>query len=97
MENIITIELFGERYSFKADSGVANAKEVGELLTREVASIEEQISVNAVNMNKISIVAMAALNIISQYTEIKQAHADLVDKLAKRSALLSEKIDVTLQ
>lgn len=97
MENIITIELFGEKYSFKAEAGVSNAKEVGDLLTKEVASIEEQVSVSAVNMNKISIVALAALNIISQYTEMKQAHTDLVDKLTKRSALLTEKIDVTLQ
>lgn len=97
MENIITIELFGEKYSFKAESGVANASEIAGLLTKEVASIEEQISANAVNMNKISIVALAALNIISQYTEMKQAHADFMDKLSKRSALLTEKIDVTLQ
>ena len=97
MENIITIELFGEKYSFKAESGVSNAGEVADLLTKEVASIEEQISANAVNMNKISIVALAALNIISQYTEMKEAHADFVDKLKKRSALLTEKIDVTLQ
>ena len=97
MENIITIKLFGEKYSFKANPDVSNAGEVADLLTKEVASIEEQVSANAVNMNKVSIVAMAALNIISQYTEIKQAHADFVDKLKKRSALLTEKIDVTLQ
>ena len=97
MEKIVTIELFGEKYSFKAESGVANAGEIANLLTKEVASIEEQMSVNALNMNKISIVTLAALNIISEYVEMKQAHADFMEKLSKRSASLTEKIDMTLQ
>lgn len=97
MEEIVTIELFGEKYSFKAESGIANASEIANLLTKEVASVEEQVSGSALNMNKISILALAALNILSEYVETKKAYADFTEKLTKRSALLTEKIDVTLQ
>ena len=96
MNDIITIELFGEKYSFQADADVSNANEVADLLTKEVASVEEQLSGNRLKMSKLSILALAALNILSDYETLKQDHANLLQKVTKRSASLSKMIDMTL-
>lgn len=97
MNDIVTIELFGQKYSFKADEGVADAEEVASILVQEVASVEKKLSNNTKNLNKITILTLAALNISSEYINLKNNHANLLEKISKRSALLIDKLDVNLQ
>lgn len=97
MNDIVTIELFGQKYSFKADRGVADADEVADLLVQEVASVEKKLSNDSSKLNKITILTLAALNITNEYINLKNKHANLQEKISERSALLVNKIDVNLQ
>jgi hypothetical protein len=42
LEHFVTIELFGQPYTFKSDAEASKAKEVADLLLQEVAKIQEQ-------------------------------------------------------
>jgi cell division protein ZapA (FtsZ GTPase activity inhibitor) len=44
LEQLVTIELFGKPYTFKAKSEVKKAKEVADLLAKEVSRVESQKS-----------------------------------------------------
>ena len=96
-DNIITLELFGQQYSFKADNNVSNAKEVADLLINEVDNVKNQIMNKATKMDKFTILTLAALNISNEYISLKQTHSDLLEKISKRSASLVRTIDLNLK
>ncbi len=97
MEEIITIELFGRRYTFKAEQEVSNAVEVADFLVKEVDRIQKQISGKSSNMDKLTILTLAALNITNGYIELKKENSDLLQNISKRSLALIESIDGSIQ
>lgn len=97
MDELITIELFGQKYTFKAESGVRNAEEIVDLLSSEVAIVERQIDKNSMGMNKITILTLASLNITSEFIELRRKYTELLQHLSARSASLARRIDLNLQ
>ncbi len=93
MKELITIELFGQKYTFQAESGVSNARKVADLLASEVTTVENNIAKNGSGMNKITILTLAALNISSDYVELKRKYDELLQHIAARSASLVKMID----
>ena len=85
MEQLVTIELFGQPYTFKTQSEIPWAKEVADYLVKEVNRVEGAQSGTLSNTNKITVMISAALNIAKDCLESKREHQALVDELAKRS------------
>ncbi len=85
MEQVVTIELFGQPFTFKTESGVADAKEVADHLVNEVSRIETQLLKNSTHVDKLSTLALAALNIANENIMIKNDHANLLKDMSKRS------------
>ncbi|MCK5852752.1 cell division protein ZapA [bacterium] len=96
MDEIVTIKLFGQQYSFKAGGEVLNAKLVAELLAKEVDTVEKQISGKSPNMTKFTILTLAALNIANEYIELQQSHTDLLENISQRTSTLIKAVDVHL-
>ena len=93
MEEIVTIELFGQTHTFKADSEVTKAKEVADLLVQEVTRIENQQSNHSPNMSKLTILMLAALNIANDHVELKRSHTKLLHDVSDRTANLIHTLD----
>ena len=91
MDQLITIELFGHPFTFKADKDVSMAKEVADFLVQEVSKIEGQLSNKSSTINKQAVLILAALNIANEYFKCKQNHKDLLEIVSDRtSGLLNE-------
>ncbi len=97
MEEIVTIELFGQTHTFKADSEVTKAKEVADLLVQEVTRIENQQSNHSPNMSKLTILMLAALNIANDHVELKRSHTKLLHDVSDRTANLIHTLDNSVQ
>ena len=95
MEQFVTIELFGQPYTFKAESNVTSAKEVADYLVKEVARIEKQHS-NQSSAAKLTTLLLAALNIANENIELKKRHSDLLVDISKRSSNLIHTIDLAV-
>lgn len=93
MEEHITIELFGQPYTFKADSQVNQAKAVAEVLMSEVQRIQEQNEGQPAHLSKLTILMSAALNIANENYELKQNYRQAVDSISKRSERLLHILD----
>ena len=87
MEQLVTIELFGQPYTFKAESNVTHAKEVADYLVEEVARIEKQHPSQS-SGTKLTTLLLAALNIANENVELKKSHSDLLSNISKRSVNL---------
>ena len=95
MEQLVTIELFGQPYTFKAQSDVGNAKEVADHLVKEVTKIETQYSGKS-SVNKLATLILAALNIANENIKLKKSHSDLLMDISEKSANLIHTLDAAV-
>jgi len=95
LEQLVTIELFGQPYTFKTESDVANAQEVADYLVKEVTKIETQHSSKS-SVTKLATLILAALNIANENIELRKNHSDLVKDISKRSTNLMHALDTAV-
>lgn len=93
LEHTITIELFGQPHSFKADTEVARANEVAELLKTEVEKVQAQQAGSSTYIPKMTILILAALNIAHKITQLDNNADDLVDQIAQRCDAVNRMLD----
>jgi len=96
LEQLVTIELFGQPYTFRTDSDVINTKEVADHLVNEINRIETQHSNKPPNVTKFTTLMLAALNIATENIELKNKHLDLLRNISKRSASLIRALDAAV-
>lgn len=92
-EQIVTIELFGQTYTFKAKSEVYEAKEVAEILVNEVDKVQDQQTGQPSTMSNLTILILAALNIANENMELKRNHSKFLLDISERSTGLIRRLD----
>ncbi len=97
MDQLVTIELFGKPYTFKAKSEVKKAKGVADLLTKEVSRIESQQFGESSTTSHLTTLMLAALNIAYQNMELESNYSKFLQDISERSAKLIRKIDDCVQ
>jgi cell division protein ZapA (FtsZ GTPase activity inhibitor) len=84
LEQFVTIDLFGQSYTFKTDSEVFKAEEVADFLVKEVKKVESQHSVKTLDVTKFTILILAALNIANENFEIKRNDSEFLNEISQR-------------
>jgi len=97
LEQLVTIELFGKPYTFKAESEVEKAKEVANLLTKEVSRVESQQTGEPSTASQLTTLMLAALNIAYQNMELENNYSNILQDISERSAKLIRKINDCVQ
>ena len=97
MEELVTIELFGKPYTFKAKSEVKKAKEVADVLAKEVSRVKSQKPSESSTASDLTTLMLAALNIAHQNMELENNHSKFMQDITERSAELIRKIDEYVQ
>lgn len=93
MEQLVTIELFGRPYTFKAETEATKAKEVVDFLKKEITKVETQQTGKSPGITKLAILILAALNIANENLEIKTKQSELLEQISERSANLIRRLD----
>ena len=96
MEQLVTIELFGQPYTFKADSRAKKAREVADILVKEVAKVQSQQAKETPGITQTAILIIAALNIANDNIELKRNVSELLQGISERSASLIRQLDTRL-
>lgn len=92
MEEIITVDLFGETYKFKTDADPADASAIARSIVDEVIRAGEGMKGPLTENRKFIQLLVASLNIAKELAEVKKKHAELQERLARKSATLIEKL-----
>lgn len=92
----MTIDVLGQPFSFKTDSDLSEARAIADYLTASVGQVKTQCGNQAPTPDKRAILLLAALNITSEYFELKKKHRELLDDLEQRSAHLIDALDTQL-
>jgi cell division protein ZapA (FtsZ GTPase activity inhibitor) len=96
VEQHVTINLFGQPYTFKAEGEDKDAQEVADTLVNEVARVESQQAKESPGITQIAILIIAALNIVSENIELKKKNIEVVKDISERSANLIRQLDAGL-
>ncbi len=92
--NIITIELLGEAFKFRAEeNSTLEPSEIAAYLMEEVQRAESGFPVHSRKSNKMAIMVMAALNIAKKHIELLDDHTDFLQTVSTRAARLDRIID----
>jgi cell division protein ZapA (FtsZ GTPase activity inhibitor) len=94
LEQTVTIELFGQPHTFKT---VTKAKEVADLLVKEVERVKSQQIDPSTNISRQKILILAALNIANENVELKRNHSKLLHDVAQRTTSLIGTLDDSVQ
>jgi cell division protein ZapA (FtsZ GTPase activity inhibitor) len=97
LEQLVTIEIFGRPYTFKAESETTKAKEVVDFLKSEITKVETQQSDKSPGITKLAILILAALNIANENFDLKMNHSKLLEQISERSTGLIRTLDDYLQ
>ena len=89
MDRLISIELFGQAYTFRASGQVLQPEEVVDYVAGQV----EKARAAAEAPSKMDTVILAALNIANDYMEMRGSRQDLVRDIDQRCRNLIEYID----
>lgn len=92
-EQLVTIELFGQPFTFKAEIGTDKAKAVAEILIKEVDRAAQQVGQQVSSAQKQTILLIAALNIANQNVELRQSHVDFLKAIGNKSIRLIHRLD----
>jgi cell division protein ZapA (FtsZ GTPase activity inhibitor) len=92
LDKLVTIEIFGYPFTFKADSDVDKAREVAAYLQEAVGKLETQYANKGTKIDKRAILILTALNITSEYFSYREANEALLSTLKARCDNLFEKV-----
>ncbi len=93
MDDIVTIELFGELFKFKAEPGVTDAAKIAEYLSEAVTEVEKQFAAKSPEISKLALLVLASLNISKELLELKSDHAELLNRVSERSERLITRME----
>lgn len=85
LEQLLTIELFGQPYTFKTDSDLTKAKEVADILIQEVKRVEAQQKKSGMGITKNAMLILAALNIAAKNIELNKKQTDFVENVSQHA------------
>ena len=88
MEQLITIDIFGQRYTFRADESLIDPQRVADFLMEEVRKIETGQAEHIAETNRFVMLLQAALNISSRHLKMTQQLAAVSDRLSLKTERL---------
>ena len=95
-ERYVTIEIFGQPFTFKSDADASTAKAVADFLVNVVDRVESELSEQTPHATRQAILVMTALNIASENFELKRSHLRFLQKIRRRSERLIRSLDLAV-
>lgn len=93
MDNVVSIELFGQTYNFKTDLDPEVSREAVELLRTSVAKLENDALVSSIPLSERPIMLMmAALDLASENVRLQKQRQDLQTKITSCADNLINKL-----
>ena len=96
MEQLLTIDILGQPFTFKSDPKVSDAKSVADYVVEAVNKVKSQASTTAPTLDKRAILILAALNITSELFSLRKEHEKLMDVINQRSKNLINAMETKL-
>jgi len=96
LEQVLTIEVLGQAFTFKTDVDISDAKTVADYLVQSVNEATSQCASKMPNPDKRAILVLTALNISNEFFDLKKKHQQLLHDISERSGALLHTLESQL-
>lgn len=93
MEELVTLNIFGQQFTFKPDEANPYLSEVSVLIEGEIEKVTLQHAGSGPQTSNLAILLSAALNIANENIELKKKEAALIDLISRRSGKILKMLD----
>ena len=94
MDDHITVNIFGQSFTFKTDSNSVLAQEVSEALVGEVKRVQEAHTGHP-QVSQLAMLVSVALNFAQENAQLRQIQLQLENELKERSKRLLQMLEVS--
>ena len=94
MDQLVTVEILGQPFTFKTDSDIAEAREMADFVAKSVHKAANQFADKPQPADNRSVLVLAALNIANEYFDLKKQYQQTLSDLGRRSEKLLYALDV---
>ena len=88
MDRLLTIDVLGQPLTIKTDSDESEARAVADYVSKSIEQVKSQCANQIPSPDKGAILILAALNIASEYFDLKKYHQQMLDDINQRSVHL---------
>jgi cell division protein ZapA (FtsZ GTPase activity inhibitor) len=93
LDQLLTIDILGQPFTFKTDSDIIDAQEMADFVVKSVHQASEEYTKRKHPPDNRAILLLAALNIANEYFDLKKKHQQMLSDLSQRSAQLLNTLD----
>ncbi len=93
MEELVTLNIFGQQFTFKSDEAYPHLSEVAVLIENEIEKVTQQYAGSGSQAPNLAILLSATLTIANENIELKNKEAKLIDLIAQRSGKILTMLD----
>jgi cell division protein ZapA (FtsZ GTPase activity inhibitor) len=96
LDQVLSIEILGQPFTFKTDADIAEAKTVADFLVKSVHQATQQCASETKNPDKRAILILTALNITNEFFDLQKKHEKLLNDINRRSGNLLHALESQL-
>ncbi|MBC2711490.1 MAG: cell division protein ZapA [Desulfosarcina sp.] len=93
MEQTVTLQIFGRKFTFQTESGVSDAKKVAAHFEDAVKKVQSQFDGKPVNLDKETILILTGLNIASEHFKLEERYHQFLNRVTKKSAVVLSELE----
>ena len=91
MDQTVTLQIFGRKFTFQAETGVPDAQKMAALFEDAVQKVQSQFKGKPVNVDRETILVLTGLNIASEHFKLEERYNQFFNRMTEKSAtVLSE-------
>ena len=93
MEQTVTLQIFGRKFTFQTESGVPDAKKVAALFEDAVKKVLSQFDGKPVNVDRETILVLTGLNIASEHFKREEHYHEILARMTQKSAVVLSELE----
>lgn len=93
MDNTVTLQILGRKFTFQTGSGIPDAQQVVAHFEDAVKKVQSQFADKQVSVDKETILVLTGLNIASEQYKIHQEYRDALERMTEKSAVVLSELE----
>jgi cell division protein ZapA (FtsZ GTPase activity inhibitor) len=93
LEQTVTLQIFGRKFTFQTESGVPDAKKVAEHFEDAVQKVQSQFDGKPVKVDRETILVLTGLNIASEQFKREEQYHEVLARMTKKSAVVLSELE----
>jgi cell division protein ZapA (FtsZ GTPase activity inhibitor) len=93
LDNTITLQILGRKFTFQTESGMPDAKQVVAHFEDAVKKVNSQFEGKQVKVDKETLLVLTGLNIASENYKLQKKYQHVLDKMTEKSAVVLSELE----